>query len=222
CSFFKPLPVDLPSQHSLPYPEAVLTVVVPTFPRLTLDDVLTLHPVLVIGANSLKAHRLSSTLRCSSSVRAHRRFVRPPSLPRASSVEGAVSLHRFASVPFHFGTDIVSCGFVKDLFVDEALKEVSFRLELTTPACPIKDMSDNASFKNVSDTLILDQFEQRANEVVGALPWVKKVNVTMSAQPAKPVFAGELPKGLQRISNIVAVSSCKAKNFSTWLLSALT
>ncbi|EHA8591286.1 putative Fe-S cluster assembly factor HCF101, chloroplastic [Cocos nucifera] len=39
-----------------------------------------------------------------------------------------------------FGTDIVSCGFVKDLTIDETLKEVSFRLELTTPACPIKDM----------------------------------------------------------------------------------
>nr|CAD1824198.1 unnamed protein product [Ananas comosus var. bracteatus] len=56
-----------------------------------------------------------------------------------------------------FGTDIVSCGFVKDLEVDEALEEVSFRLELTTPACPIKDM-----------------FEEKANEVVTALPWVKK------------------------------------------------
>ncbi|ONM19004.1 Fe-S cluster assembly factor HCF101 chloroplastic [Zea mays] len=38
-----------------------------------------------------------------------------------------------------FGTDIVSCGFIKDLEVSEALEEVSFRLELTTPACPIKD-----------------------------------------------------------------------------------
>lgn len=53
------------------------------------------------------------------------------------------------------------------------------------------------------------QFEQRANEVVTALPWVKEVNVTMSAQPARPVFAGLLPAGLQTISNIVAVSSCK-------------
>lgn len=91
-----------------------------------------------------------------------------------------------------FGTDIVSCGFVKDLCVNEAAGEVSFRLELTTPACPIKDM-----------------FEQQGNEVVAALPWVKKVNVTMSAQPAKPIYAGELPMGLQTVSNVVAVSSCK-------------
>ncbi|KAJ0576379.1 putative iron-sulfur protein NUBPL [Helianthus annuus] len=91
-----------------------------------------------------------------------------------------------------FGTDIVSCGFVKDLDVDDASGEVSFRLELTTPACPIKD-----------------EFEQKANEVVAALPWVKNVNVTMSAQPAKQIFAAQLPAGLQKISNIIAVSSCK-------------
>ncbi|XP_062149615.1 fe-S cluster assembly factor HCF101, chloroplastic isoform X2 [Alnus glutinosa] len=91
-----------------------------------------------------------------------------------------------------FGTDIVSCGFVKDLHINEASGEVSFRLELTTPACPIKDM-----------------FEQQANEVVAVLPWVKNVNVTMSAQPARHIFPGQLPMGLQKISNIVAVSSCK-------------
>ncbi|XP_057967974.1 fe-S cluster assembly factor HCF101, chloroplastic [Malania oleifera] len=91
-----------------------------------------------------------------------------------------------------FGTDIVSCGFVKDLHVDESSGEVSFRLELTTPACPIKDM-----------------FEQKANEVVAMLPWVKNVKVTMSAQPARPVSALQLPAGLQTVSNIVAVSSCK-------------
>jgi len=53
------------------------------------------------------------------------------------------------------------------------------------------------------------QFEQKANEVVAALPWVKKVEVTMSAQTAQPVYGGELPEGLQKISNIIAVSSCK-------------
>lgn len=57
--------------------------------------------------------------------------------------------------------------------------------------------------------MITSQFEQKANEVVAALPWVKKVNVTMSAQPARPIYADQLPAGLQNISSIVAVSSCK-------------
>ena len=36
-----------------------------------------------------------------------------------------------------FGEDIVTCGFVKDLVVQDG--RVAFRLELTTPACPIKE-----------------------------------------------------------------------------------
>lgn len=38
-----------------------------------------------------------------------------------------------------FGEDIVSCGFVKSLNIDPATGAVSFTLELTTPACPVKD-----------------------------------------------------------------------------------
>lgn len=38
-----------------------------------------------------------------------------------------------------FGEDIVSCGFVKDMNIDAATGAVSFTLELTTPACPVKD-----------------------------------------------------------------------------------
>ena len=69
-----------------------------------------------------------------------------------------------------FGMDIVACGFVKDLEIDTVtgkvcmhvkfvLKiipsyvvsivlyhQVSFRLELTTPACPVKDMVQLASY----------------------------------------------------------------------------
>lgn len=114
----------------------------------------------------------------------------PPSSTKAAENDVLKALSQI--IDPDFGTDIVSCGFVKDLQIDEAVGEVSFRLELTTPACPVKDM-----------------FERRANEVVSELPWVKNVTVTMSAQPARPVFAGNLPKGLQTISNIVAVSSCK-------------
>lgn len=65
------------------------------------------------------------------------------------------------------------------------------------------------SFTQILKRTSFCQFEQKANEVVSLLPWVKKVNVKMSAQPARPIFADQLPKGLQTISNIVAVSSCK-------------
>eukprot|EP00898_Chlorokybus_atmophyticus_P006143 jgi/Chlat1/652/Chrsp103S01053 len=91
-----------------------------------------------------------------------------------------------------FGMDIVACGFVKDLICDASTGQVSFRLELTTPACPVKDM-----------------FESQAREYVGALPWVKDVSVKMSAQPPKPLLPNDVPPGLSRVSSIVAVSSCK-------------
>jgi metal-sulfur cluster biosynthetic enzyme len=38
-----------------------------------------------------------------------------------------------------FGEDIVACGFVKDLEIDPQAGSVAFKLELTTPACPVKD-----------------------------------------------------------------------------------
>ena len=61
----------------------------------------------------------------------------------------------------------------------------------------------------LSNSTFLVQFEKQANEVVAALPWVQNVKVTMSAQPAKQIYSAQLPPGLQTISNIIAVSSCK-------------
>ncbi|KAG0504770.1 hypothetical protein M758_N019300 [Ceratodon purpureus] len=52
-------------------------------------------------------------------------------------------------------------------------------------------------------------FEQQAKEKVSAIPWVKGVDVKMTAQPAKPLIADDVPAGLKKVSNIVAVSSCK-------------
>lgn len=57
-----------------------------------------------------------------------------------------------------FAMNIVDCGFVKDLAVDGGAGSVAFRLELTTPACPVKD-----------------EFERQATAVVQALPWVDSV-----------------------------------------------
>src|ERR1051326_2138594 len=62
--------------------------------------------------------------------------------------------------------DIVSLGFIKDLKIEGG--DVSFRIVLTTPACPVKD-----------------QMEGAAIEIVGSLPGVTSVNVKMDAEVPK-------------------------------------
>ncbi len=88
-----------------------------------------------------------------------------------------------------FQRDIVSLGFIKDLAIEGGA--VSFAIELTTPACPIKD-----------------EFKAEAERVVMALPGVASVRVTMTARkaPARKLARGS---GLAGVTNILAVSSCK-------------
>ena len=64
------------------------------------------------------------------------------------------------------GKDIVSLGFIKQLKIDD--DSVSFTVELTTPACPVKE-----------------QFKTDCETAVSALPGISTVNVTMSAMPSK-------------------------------------
>jgi ATP-binding protein involved in chromosome partitioning len=85
--------------------------------------------------------------------------------------------------------DIVTLGFIKDLKISEG--DVSFRIVLTTPACPVKD-----------------QMRDAANELVGALPGVNKVTVTMDAEVPKGRSIGE-KLVVPGVRNIVAVSSGK-------------
>ncbi|GIL85260.1 hypothetical protein Vretimale_10767 [Volvox reticuliferus] len=92
-----------------------------------------------------------------------------------------------------FGEDIVACGFVRELAVDPASGSVSFTLELTTPACPVKEM-----------------FQRQSTEVVKALPWVRDVTIRMTSQPPKPLLPESgRPGGLAKVRHIIAVSSCK-------------
>jgi Mrp family chromosome partitioning ATPase/DUF971 family protein len=88
------------------------------------------------------------------------------------------------------GKDIVTLGFIKDLVITEA-GHVSFKVELTTPACPVKE-----------------QFRSACAEAVGELPWVEGVEVTMSAQARQSPMSQGGP-GLARVKQIVAVASCK-------------
>lgn len=87
------------------------------------------------------------------------------------------------------GKDIVTLGFVKNVTCDDA-GNVAFAIELTTPACPVKE-----------------HFKRTAELLVKQLPWVKNVTVNMTAQKrGAPLTAGP---GLQNVQNIIAVSSCK-------------
>ncbi|MBF0285817.1 MAG: iron-sulfur cluster carrier protein ApbC [Magnetococcales bacterium] len=87
------------------------------------------------------------------------------------------------------GKDIVTLGFVKELKIDGG--RVGFRVELTTPACPVKD-----------------RFKRQAEELVGALPWVSETAVEMTAQvrSSREKQSGDLLPG---VKNVIAVASGK-------------
>ena len=85
--------------------------------------------------------------------------------------------------------DIVTLGFIKDLEIKGS--EVSFRIVLTTPACPVKEA-----------------FETEAKELVGSIEGVENVKVIMDAEvPKGRGIAGNM--ALPNIKNIIAVSSGK-------------
>jgi ATP-binding protein involved in chromosome partitioning len=85
--------------------------------------------------------------------------------------------------------DIVSLGFVKNLRIDGG--RVSFAIELTTPACPVKD-----------------QLREQARAVVSALPGVSAVDINMTAQvrAAAPETGRAAVPG---VKNVIAVGAGK-------------
>jgi ATP-binding protein involved in chromosome partitioning len=85
--------------------------------------------------------------------------------------------------------DIVTLGFVKNLAIDAG--QVSFTIELTTPACPVKD-----------------QMREQARAAVAALPGVTSVDVAMSAQ-VRAAAADFSRTGVPGIKNIIAVGAGK-------------
>lgn len=84
--------------------------------------------------------------------------------------------------------DIVSLGFVRNVQIEGG--KVSFEVELTTPACPVKD-----------------QLKEQCEAVVGAIPGVESVVVSMTAQvrPRMPNPEDLLPG----VKHCVAIASGK-------------
>jgi ATP-binding protein involved in chromosome partitioning len=86
--------------------------------------------------------------------------------------------------------DIVSLKFVKNLKIDGG--RIAFTIELTTPACPVKD-----------------QMRDQARAVVAALPGVTSVEIEMTAQvrATSTPEAGKAP--VPGVKNIIAVGAGK-------------
>jgi ATP-binding protein involved in chromosome partitioning len=86
--------------------------------------------------------------------------------------------------------DIVSLGFIKGLTIDGG--RVGFTIELTTPACPVKD-----------------QMRDQARAAVMQLPGVSAVDVQMSARVREAVGADGSRQSVPGVKNVIAVGAGK-------------
>ncbi len=85
--------------------------------------------------------------------------------------------------------DLVSLGFIKQLAIEG--DRVAFAIELTTPACPVRE-----------------QMKAQAEAAVLAVPGVRQVDVTMTSQ-VRPSVAPPAGAGLPAIKNIILIASGK-------------
>jgi len=86
--------------------------------------------------------------------------------------------------------DIVSLKFIKNLRIEDGA--VSFAIELTTPACPVKD-----------------QMREQARAAVSAIPGVTSVAIEMTAQVRAAVSPDGAKAAVPGVKNIIAVGAGK-------------
>jgi len=83
--------------------------------------------------------------------------------------------------------DLVTLNMIKDLKIED--KKISFTLELTTPACPLKDMLKNACFNAIKHFVYKDA----------------EIHIHITSRVTKPMDTAQL----NNIKNIILVSSGK-------------
>ncbi len=86
--------------------------------------------------------------------------------------------------------DIVKLGFVKHVEIDGG--RVAFTIELTTPACPVKE-----------------QMKEQARAAVAAIPGVTEVDITMTAQVRAAVSPDLSKATVPGVKNVIAVGAGK-------------
>lgn len=87
------------------------------------------------------------------------------------------------------GRNIVELGFVKNLKIDR--ENVSFTIELTTPACPVKD-----------------RLKEEARQAVMSVDGIKNVQVEMTAK-VRPTPSQQKENLLPQVKNIIPIASGK-------------
>ncbi|MBI3324029.1 MAG: Mrp/NBP35 family ATP-binding protein [Candidatus Omnitrophica bacterium] len=85
---------------------------------------------------------------------------------------------------------IVQLGFVKDLEIRGG--DVSFKIELTTPACPVRNL-----------------MKEQAAEVVRAIPGVDRVEITMTSQVRPSIISGPGASLVPTVKHVVPIASGK-------------
>jgi len=100
-------------------------------------------------------------------------------------IRGALSLVKDPDL----GRDIVALGFVQDLRIDG--ENVSFAIELTTPACPVRD-----------------QMKEEAQRAVLSLPGVTSVEVAMTSK-VRGTQSEQKNELIPLVKNVVPVASGK-------------
>jgi ATP-binding protein involved in chromosome partitioning len=86
--------------------------------------------------------------------------------------------------------DIVSLGFIKNLHINR--DQVSFTIELTTPACPVKD-----------------QMRDQARAAVLQVPGVAGVDIQMTARVREAVGGDGTRSSIPGVKNVIAVGAGK-------------
>ncbi|MBI2093599.1 MAG: iron-sulfur cluster carrier protein ApbC [Candidatus Omnitrophica bacterium] len=86
--------------------------------------------------------------------------------------------------------DLVSLGFIKNLTIQEG--RVAFTIELTTPACPVRDV-----------------MKEQARAAVAALAGIEQVDIQMSSSVRSSLFVPQAERLVPTIKNIIVIASGK-------------
>ena len=117
----------------------------------------------------------------------------PVNLKPAEGLTEAIVLKALSQVNDpDLNRDIVSLGFIKNLKISG--RNVSFNVELTTPACPVKDQLKKECFDRVKELSGVDNVE---------------VTMTANVRTSAPKGGGTNRISLPSVKNVIAVASGK-------------